>query len=369
MGKLREDWKRYRRSCLATLLCILITGLLGMTDTSEIVELRTHDLRFEMRGERATKAKIVLAIVRDSTIKAWPEPTVSWGTHYQKLILQAKAYHANCIGFDVIPAVDMDSYLKEVGAKTNAMPVRSFVDGIEAWPGRVILSNVELNGLLQDILDADGLNGNVGYVSAALQKDDSIRRTELFQRLKNGRANVNFAAILAARYLGIAPKPETLLPLLRGAGDDVEKNRFWINYTLGRYEDAKKTRFPSVPAEKLLAGALSKKEKKLVASFPSIPAEKLSAGTLSEKEKLLVEGAIIIVGVGYKGSSDNYFGVGGQQKIDEDINRREFNEANHPSNRQQMLGVDINAQAVATLIDGAALHRMTQLLGLYGVEA
>ncbi len=314
MGKLREVWKRYRRSCLATLLCILAIGLLGMTDTAEIVELRTHDLRFQLRGVRPTKAKIVLAIIRDSTIKAWPEPTVSWGTHYQKLILQAKAFHANCIGFDVIPAVDMDAYLKEVGAKTNAMPIRSLVDGIEAWPGRVILSNVELNGLLQDILDADGLNGNVGYVSTALQKDDSIRRAELFQRLKNGRANVNFSAILAARSLGIAPKPETLLPLLKGAGDDVEKNRFWINYTLGRRADAN-------------------------TSFPSIPAEKLASGTLSEVEKLMVEGAVIIVGVGFNGSNDNYTGVG----------------------RQQMLGVDINAQTIATLVDRAALHRFAPL--------
>ena len=230
------------------------------------------------------------------------------------MIRQAKAYRANCIGFDVIPAVDIDGYLKNVGAKTNTMPIKSFIDGVESWEGRVILSNEEQNGLLPEILFAEGLGGNVGYVRSSEQKDDTIRRSELFQRLQNGKTNVNFSAILAARSLGIKPKPDTLLPMLKGAGDDIDRCRYWINYTLDWNEETG-------------------------SSFPEVAAEKLETGVLSPEEQKNLEGATVIVGVGYDGSSDNRAGV------------------NHP----KMLGMDINGQMVATLVDGAALRRLSRL--------
>ncbi len=313
VSRFREFWARYRRSCLAGLLCTLIIGALSLTQTAEILELRTHDFRFQLRKARRTKTKIVLAIIGNNTLKEWTEPIVGWGARYGQMILQAKANGANCIGFDVIPAFDLDKYLEGVGATKNSKPIDSFMDGIDAWEGRVILSNFDEVGLVRRILDANGLNGNVGYAIAGEQIDESIRQSDLFQDRVKGKTNSSFSAILAARYLGIKPTRENLLLLLKGAGEGSEKNKFWINYT-----------DTNLPENEF--------------SFPVIKAERLASGRLDAAEKLALKDAIILVGVGFYGSNDIYPTIGGKKT----------------------LGLDINAQIIATLADGAVLRRLSR---------
>ena len=64
------------------LLAALICFLLPFTETGERAELRTHDLRFALRRwfPRPTGARIVLVTAQASTLAAWREPTLFWGT-------------------------------------------------------------------------------------------------------------------------------------------------------------------------------------------------------------------------------------------------------------------------------------------------
>src|SRR5436305_6868422 len=71
----------------------------------ERAELRTQDLRFQLRGPRRTRAKIVIAAIGESTLKAWDGPLLTWGNHYAAAIGRARALGARWIGLDLVPAV------------------------------------------------------------------------------------------------------------------------------------------------------------------------------------------------------------------------------------------------------------------------
>lgn len=304
--------QRYRWGCIIGLLAAILAYFLPLLEPVENWELATHNVRFQWRRERESKANIVLVLIQDSTLKAWPEPTVCWGVRYAQIVRNSMKNGAALIGFDTMPAVNMDRYLEDLGVQNNPAPIATFVEAIEEYPGKVVLSNIPGGkgvGLVEDLLLAEGIDNNVGYVNQEDETDKVRRTTTLITRIRDdasGRLIVgaNFSTLLAARALNVdIHNLQEVRRMPRVPITNMDTVPFWINYTGMR--------------------------------FPVIRAEDLESGNLSTEQRSLLQGAIVLLGNDFSGAQDAFPVPDG---------------AKYP-------GVEINANIVATLIDGAGLKR------------
>lgn len=289
---------------LTGLICSAILAPLLLTDAMERLELRTQDVRFRVRGPRPTRARIVIATIQNSTLDCWKEPKVAWGTHYAALIQRSLRAGATAVGFDVIQAFDTDSYLADIGATRASHPNQDFARALELAGGRVALSdvaggteNARLHPMFRSV---PRMEERVGVVNMPPQRDESARTARLRDHITGAPS---LAAVLAQM---IEPKlrghDAALPPTGSGAPDT-----FWINYT--------NTKFPRIPAERLADGVL----------------------TAADKEAL--RGAVVLLGVSYAGSNDAFREPPGHS----------------------CLGVEVNAQALATIVDRRPLTRWPAL--------
>lgn len=290
----------YRASAFAGASVALLCALLPLTNTGERAELRTHDLRFRLRGPRQTNARIVIVAVHGSTLAAWPEPSLFWGTRYARVIATARANGASAIGLDFIPAVSADDYLEAVRAK-GTHPDSDLANAIESAGGSVVLTEVlsstgslPVTPIPRFVFLPEAEN-RVAFVDLPTSADGAMRTyaVSLRGRGEDGETRYSLAGMLAGwgRADGVAPRPP------RGGTD------FYINYT--------------------------------GSSFRTITAERMEAGALTPAERTSLRGATVLVGENYPGGLDNHPGPNG---------------GNYE-------GVAIHAEALASLEDGATLWR------------
>lgn len=97
----------------------LAASLLPLAPPFALAETATEDLRFLLRGPRASPSapKIVLAVIDDATRAAWREPTALWGDHFAAAFARARACRARVVGLDVIPTLNADDYLAGIVAE------------------------------------------------------------------------------------------------------------------------------------------------------------------------------------------------------------------------------------------------------------
>jgi adenylate cyclase len=288
-------------------LGVLLAALLVPTAVLEQAERRTQDLRFRLRGPRPTKARIVLAELRDSTLARWHEPLHAWGSHYAAAIRQARLAGARWIGMDVIPAVS--------GGKG---PDQDLMDALRG--GQVVLSNsrpagrTPINPLDRFLWARREQSLDLGFVDAPREVDAVARRAAVF--LRAGAELVpSFTAVFALRLQGRSPADRRALLSLAGPRDDVPGlGAIWINYV-------------GPPG-----------------SFPRIGLEDLANGRLSARQRAELKDAVILIGRADSLSGDWHRGP----------------------NDQTYAGVEVHAHALATLVDRRGLRRFSpgQEMGL-----
>ena len=342
---------RYRASKLSAFGGIaLVTALCG-TGNLERPELITQDVRFTLRPPRSSRAKIVLVPVGNNTIDAaWPEPMAFWGARFARVIEVAHQNDAKGIGLDFILAASADETVsreldaaleraKEPDALAERLrgalplalrPWQTFQRALETAEGRVVLADdpgvqsAELELLRHDL---DASRGRMGFVNLPLSPDGIARSMPLYEK-RDGVLFPSFTALAVAQSLGLDAQDEAVLRRMGGMAPGKAENAiFRINYT-GEKPDE---------------------------SFPVIPAERLATGELSEKEKALLQGAIVLIGTTFAGSPDRHLGP----------------------IRQPYFGVEVQAQAIATLLDARPLKRgtptaealITLLVGIAGAWA
>ncbi len=306
-----SPFKHYRFSAVAGVLVAILVALLPLTDFGERVELRTHDLRFALRGPRPSTARIVVVGARRSTLAAWPEPTLFWGTRYAAVIASAHRNEARAIGLDFVPAVSVDDYLQAAGASTAVHPDADLAGAIQAAGGHVVLSEVlDVSGEtpvapIPRLAFLPDVGRRIGFINFPASADNIARMYDVSVRGRSvggpddgavgGDTRWSLGALLAAR-----PSPGGAPPRLPGG-----RNSFYINYTGG--------------------------------TFPMIPAERMASNDLSAAEREQARGAVVLVGENYPGATDNHIGPNG----------RVYD------------GVVIHAEAIASLLDGRMLGRGT----------
>lgn len=334
LRRVRQQLARCRAGVLAALLVALGTGLFPLTDLGERLEARTHDARFAWRGPRQSAAPIVVVALDDATVRAWQEQgsMAFWGAHYAQIARQARRAGAAWIGVDIVPAAPAeeslqgmlrrafeqaraqggrgtDRDLERLLAAPELLPDTQFRQAVQQGEGHVILADtVREGGVLEPGLRDLSPEAYIGFADAPRQSDDAARAAGLY--LRQGDEIVpGFAALLAARVRGKDPRSQTALAALIGASDapNVALRAFWINYTGRR--------------------------------FPTVSARRLADGRLTKAERRALRNAVVLVGATYGGSPDVHRvpGGGGYEA-----------------------GVAVQAQALATLLDGRALRRATR---------
>lgn len=300
-------------SLIAGVVAVILVVTLVGAGALEALELRTHDLRFALRGSRrsASQRQIVIAAITDTTEEEWREPRALWGTHLARGIEQARAAGAEWVALDVIPAANSDEFLEESGA-SQAHPDRDLLNAIRNARGHVILSSV-LPGSLKSakpvlpnrqIMAMPEAAPYIGFANLPDQQDESVRTLPLFVRGANETILPGFAALTAARA-GAARAEETDTALSAFARRPAMRDgnaQFWVNYT-GR-------------------------------TFAKIDFENLAKGALTDEQRTMLHGSIVLIGDRTTGSGDI-----------------------HRTQDGYLPGVDVQAEGIATLLDGAALGR------------
>jgi adenylate cyclase len=286
-------------------------------------ETATEDLRFVVRGPRATRARIVLAMADESTLEQWREPLALWSRHLLQVARGARRAGARAVGVDIILSGNADSFLGDVATETlratgvspaRAARLQSVLDSddrfvpdtvlsewIQDHPGFVVLAD-DSGHTLTPALRSSGAD------VALVAPGDPTGEQRSFPAAEEG--GYTLPVIVAARALAREPA-------------SFGRRAFRINYLAPRPDR----------------------------SFPRIPLHRL-ANPDAETERL-VHGAIVLVGIGDPSFNDLHRAIGG----------RDFP------------GTEILAHAAATLIDGRALRRwpapwetgLTLLLG--GISA
>ena len=319
-----------------------------------------------------------------------------WGARLANVIKELHRDKAKVIGIDFLMAADPDSLIateldkaldnahvsRSVALNVSSnlppalQPWKTFVGALEEADGSVLLADHPLlKNAQMDLLryNLDATQGCLGNAILPSDLDGAVWRVPLYTRLVyNGKENTTpegeapaegkpeerpsgadapgsikpnvntpgvsaaasnasssnaaagekgeeviipgFAALIAARASGIDPHDEAALRRMGGLplgqatiNTDVE---FGINYI----------------------------DTNAIENLPYISARRVANGELTQQERALLRDAVVMVGSTYNGNEDTHYAP-----------------------RLQLVnGVDIQAQAVATLLDGKTLHRWTR---------
>jgi adenylate cyclase len=293
------------RSAALGLLCALVAGLLVLGPL-EPWELRTYDLRFRLRGPRPTRARIVIAAIQDSTLAAWPEPKLFWGSHFAAGIAAARDdYGASWIGLDYIPSVSVARW----------EPDREHDFAVALSGGQVVLACALYGGAgpqypaLPLLYASPDQSTNLGAVDARSEPDNVLRRLALFHPFPNGLVP-SLPAALALRLRGRVPNESVALHALAVAtGAAAERGELWINYVGPPPSNGQ-------------------------SAFPYLPFEQLAQHQLTGQQREQIRDAVVLVGFTHRGFNDVVRGPEG-----------DYN------------GVEVLAHELATLVDGRPLRR------------
>jgi adenylate cyclase len=320
-------------SLAAGLLAALGCALFALSSAGQGVEGASEDLRFRLRGPRASSAKVAVVALDDEAIRRWEDtPQVALGDQYALLIRRALAAGARVVALDVIPVFDTDSYLHAVGAGPDLRPNAHLAEAVLDGDGRVLLggaSSIALNELPDSIALA-ALEQGVGLLDLPPLRGGGVQRDALLYQEDEQAAEAttrycpSIAALLSLRAAGVGewPPARDRMDRLVAAGaafstPDDGNRAFGVN-------------FRSVGP----AG--------VTASTPVVPAVRLAEGALTPSDRDALRGAVVLIGFTYSGTQDLHPAPGGGRPVP---------------------GVFLHAEAVATLLDGAALRRLPDAAG------
>jgi len=110
---------------LIILTCSILIAFLNHSKLLESLELKSIDLRFQLRyGDPDSSNfsdKIVIIGIDDQSIQRIPEPFILWDTFFAEIIEKLGQYQAELIGIDVIWAKSIDQFLKRPAKDKNAL--------------------------------------------------------------------------------------------------------------------------------------------------------------------------------------------------------------------------------------------------------
>lgn len=332
----RLAW-RYGGNRIGVWCCALLVALMTASGALERVELATEDARLALFPLSPHRSPIVLVTVGPETYRAWPEPTAFWGARFAALIRTLDSYGPKVIALDYVLAAPADDYIER--ELERALPaLRLDSDRAEKWldtlpaelrPNQTLFlaleqahtpivladaPNLHDNTLLNTL--RNGLDSSRGCLASAqvhVDADGVVRSLPLYATDQNDMIQPGFAARIAAFARHIAPEDVSGLRRLAHLPETALTNREEAYVRIAYAGDAND-------------------------AFHRLSAAEITAGNALPLYKDKLHDAIVIVGTAQYGAADKHFGP----------------------NRRMYDGVQIQAQAVATLLENRAPLRLSR---------
>ena len=179
------DWGLMLSLAAGVVLALLMV-LAARSEFLRIVELKTLDVRFKIRGERAVNPAISIVFIGDDSIKAfgrWP-----WSWEYHALLVDAlKRAGARQVMFDILfeemPRPEDVRLFSLMARSAGNVTFCSHFESLAAEPGRNLLLGTTLKEPLRELSTA--ITG-VGHCNARLDIDGITRRVPLVVGYQGG---------------------------------------------------------------------------------------------------------------------------------------------------------------------------------------
>lgn len=239
---LKEKYIDVRTRVLIILTTLVLVFLLNQIPWFRILEFKTLDWRFEIRGEIPIKEPIVIIAIDDNSIEEfgnWPWPRTS----HIKLVEKLRKYGVKTIAFDI--------YFDTYGEKKEDLAFSMILDKDIVLASFFISFNDPRYGTIRKIIEPIelfALKSKVGLVNPIYDEDGFIRRFSLTSRVfeKNW---FSFPLLVLCSYLSVDP-----ISYLKEKKISVDKNKFvYINYKGGTLK------FPTFSYSEVLKGRIDPK--------------------------------------------------------------------------------------------------------------
>jgi len=307
-----------------SLVCVLAMWGMVRLVVVQRLEQRCLDWRFTLRGPRESPAssRVLLVTIDDGTLQRMKKPQIDWGEDVARLITRLQQMQARAIGVDLPQPISLDAVEHDYDRKLAvALHDAGTVTLIGLWQrqpagGQKLLEPTDR--VKSALPDAEMQIGFGDFYP----ESDTVVRTQLLADVDTERKQLcySFAAILAARALHLSPDMRQRSVVL---GDWSTPLTMPINYIGPSHA------FASIPFATLAQNTLSRQ----------------SADRLAQQ----VKGKIILIGTDYTGSDD--------------LHRTPYSLFQGPQARAHMAGVEIQANALATLLDHRPLVSMPSWAG------
>jgi len=255
-------------ACVILLICGDVTARL---------ELLSLDWRFAHLSKKEPLPNVIVIAIGDRSQAAWKDtPMAFWPQHYANLLRRSRALGAKVVGFDIIQTVDSDMFLDDLGVREEKFrPMRAFAAALEENENAVVLSNYrDAQGRVTNpasyLTAFPAVSQNIGFTELVNDADSVIRRAALYREDRSDRT-YSFDTLLAAKQEALSPDKE-----------------------IERYSRAQIT---DEGIGSVYFGFVN-------SAVKVIEASDLEAGIVTRDQLFSVKGAVVLVGVTFRDSSD-----------------------------------------------------------------
>lgn len=174
----------------------LLALLLCATGPLRTLELKTYDLRFLLAPRRGPPPDLALVLIDPLTEARLTEPRIFWQPHFTRLLRALHAGGARAIGLDVYFAIPVEQWLPGADRELAA----AFSEVSTDVPVILSYDNLQSPNSTVPLYMVASATGSTGYASLTLDTDGFARRQELVS--SGPDAMPSFAARLAEAARG-----------------------------------------------------------------------------------------------------------------------------------------------------------------------
>jgi len=204
-----------QRVAVAAALAVAVAGLVALlsgTAPFQYLTLKAYDAYLTSLPRQADP-RIVLVLIDEKSRAAFPEPMILWNRHYADLFRGLALGGAKAAGVDVYFSIPVDNWL----AGQDEILSRGYLEASSAAP--IVLgyhhedTGLEAPGQPAPVYMLAAALGRIGFLNLTQDRDDYIRRQQLAATWPGGET-YSFSVEMAATFTG-RDRSEIVGPLAR----------------------------------------------------------------------------------------------------------------------------------------------------------
>lgn len=198
---MKQKWRRWAICTAIAIACAISTWLLSGIPFFQILNLKSLDAQFVLRGRMPT-SNIILVVADKKAFDAFPEPQIFWHPHYAEAIQAASEGRAKVIGLDLAFGIPVEKWEPDFDRQlAGAFSTAVMASGTPVVCGYVSVMNSSQASIMRIPINmmaaAMGLSA---FVNMTIDPDDFVRRQELISA--DVPPNTSLALRVAEKFIG-----------------------------------------------------------------------------------------------------------------------------------------------------------------------